>query len=751
MKRIGGWLWAIVFMIVVGTAAMRFSPSCIHTDIRALLPVADEAASAEKILAHSSETSREIWILVGAPNLEDAAALASRFSSSLSGKGLDVRAPSQAFDIRNFAKALSPYRDGFLSSEDKNFLSSAAPSQLLRRSLSLLYRPFSASFVPFQDDPLGTFENALTQAAPPSGFEFSGPCVSLKKTIDGLHYCVLSAQSPEAMTASGSQPLTIAIRSAQAEVLAAHPQARIHAAGVPLISEEAASKASAEASLIGSVSTIGIVLLVVLFFSNIAPLLVTLLVVSASLLFAAASVLAVFGQVHVLTLVFGATLLGICVDYVFHMLCAVATGLSGPQARAKLIKPLSLSLLTTCIGYAVMIASPMPGLQQMAVFCTAGLFAAYVNVVFVVSGRLKASQPSAVSHAFAAACGRLPCLQGHARTLFIVLLLAVSGLGALQLKTQNELTLLNRISPQLLAQMQFIAEAVSPVSPGQLFVVSAADTESVLAASEKLNARLTRLADQGIIGRALNPCALLPSQQTQTEARELNAPNRALALKLAQAALKAEFPAAAPADEVLTLKRFQTLAPPEIGNFWLNETTLLVPLAGVTAESLPHLRTLAREIDGVRFVNTTEEVAESLARYRNSVFYTLVSALIVIAAVLAFSLKKKFLAFWLPTLLSVCATLGVCGFLETPFSLFTVLPLVLVVGLGVDYAIVLYGEQNAVAARNSVFLAAASTLLAFGLLAFSTTPALHLFGQTLLIAMTVVLITTVLLRPHSHS
>lgn len=92
-----------------------------------------------------------------------------------------------------------------------------------------------------------------------------------------------------------------------------------------------------------------------------------------------------FGEVHILTLVFGATLLGICVDYVFHMLCATATGLSGPEAGEKLLKPLSLSLLTTGIGYAVMIFSPMPGLRQMAVFCIAGLMAAYCNMLFVAS------------------------------------------------------------------------------------------------------------------------------------------------------------------------------------------------------------------------------------------------------------------------------------------------------------------------------------------------------------------------------
>ena len=140
-------------------------------------------------------------------------------------------------------------------------------------------------------------------------------------------------------------------------------------------------------------------------------------------------------------------------------------------------------------------------------------------------------------------------------------------------------------------------------------------------------------------------------------------------------------------------------------------------------------------------------MADSLATYRNGVLYALLIALGVIGAILAFSMRRRFIDFWAPTALSIALTSGLCGFAGIPLSLFSVLPLVLVVGLGVDYAIVLYSEDNAVAARNSVFLAASSTLLAFGLLALSSTPALHIFGLTLLLAMASVLVTTVVLRP----
>ena len=52
MKLIGK-LWLLFFVAVVLMGVVQFSPSNIHTDIRALLPTSTDSASADKILAHS--------------------------------------------------------------------------------------------------------------------------------------------------------------------------------------------------------------------------------------------------------------------------------------------------------------------------------------------------------------------------------------------------------------------------------------------------------------------------------------------------------------------------------------------------------------------------------------------------------------------------------------------------------------------------------------------------------------------------
>jgi predicted exporter len=88
--------------------------------------------------------------------------------------------------------------------------------------------------------------------------------------------------------------------------------------------------------------------------------------------------------------------------------------------------------------------------------------------------------------------------------------------------------------------------------------------------------------------------------------------------------------------------------------------------------------------------------------------------------------------------------LGVFGWLGTPLNLFNLMGLVLVLGVGVNYAIFLReGGVRAAATLAGVLLSAGTTMLSFGLLAFSSMPVLSSFGLTLLVGVSI----AVLLAP----
>jgi predicted exporter len=93
-----------------------------------------------------------------------------------------------------------------------------------------------------------------------------------------------------------------------------------------------------------------------------------------------------------------------------------------------------------------------------------------------------------------------------------------------------------------------------------------------------------------------------------------------------------------------------------------------------------------------------------------------------------------------PTALASIATLALLGIAGQSLQLFHVLALMLILGVGVDYGIFLqeHGVRRDPIAWLAVVLSALSTLLSFGLLSLSKTPALQAFGVTMLIGTTVV-------------
>ena len=71
---------------------------------------------------------------------------------------------------------------------------------------------------------------------------------------------------------------------------------------------------------------VAVLALVVGVFRSLRQLLLALFTIGTGVAAAAATTLAVFGEIHILTLVFGASLIGISIDYALHFLCDAYRG-----------------------------------------------------------------------------------------------------------------------------------------------------------------------------------------------------------------------------------------------------------------------------------------------------------------------------------------------------------------------------------------------------------------------------------------
>jgi predicted exporter len=155
-------------------------------------------------------------------------------------------------------------------------------------------------------------------------------------------------------------------------------QARCPTAGGqrPAVRRRGQQQASREITWVGGGATLGILLLLLLAFRRWRVLL-AFVPVLVGMLFGAVACVALFGHMHVMTLVLGSSLIGVAVDYPLHYLSkswSLKPWHSWPALRLTL-PGLSLSLATSAIGYLALAWTPFPALTQIAVFSAAGLLA----------------------------------------------------------------------------------------------------------------------------------------------------------------------------------------------------------------------------------------------------------------------------------------------------------------------------------------------------------------------------------------
>ena len=340
---------------------------------------------------------------------------------------------------------------------------------------------------------------------------------------------------------------------------------------------------------------------------------------------------------------------------------------------------------------------------------------------------------------------KLPALRTtQSKIVLLTFIFAAAASGLVQLSTTNELRLISGVDKELLSKQAALNAILNPASPAQFFVVEGSSGCDVLSKTAALKIRLDELKSQGITMLAAS--RFLESCEKQKENRLLASRANARALELLSAATNEKITASFTSQDVLSVQTWQKSVPEALSRTWINSRQAIVLLAGVNQDNVSELSKIADGLANVSFVDTTANIAQSLAYFRDRVLEVLCWATGLVGVVLVVVFRRSFLRLWTPCIAGIALTLGTLGWLNIPLSLFSVLPLILVLGLGVDYAILLNDEKSTTSAGNSVFLAAASTLLAFGLLAFSSTPALHIFGLTLAIALGWVLVLTIALR-----
>lgn len=752
--RASAIVWLTIVLAASAYVAQRFAGTApIETDLLALLPPTEKSATAEAaVKALSEQLGNRVLFLVGHADAEQVRRAARGFSARLESSGAFARVIAEAprIDSRFLVDFYLPYRAGLLAPADRDTLSRGdypADAVLLRR----LHQPFQTGITTdLSSDPFGFLQRWLARL--PLTQTRLTPSDGLLTARDAENTWVLILAEPRgsAFDANTQARVLAAVATAEAALKSELPQASLLRTGAAFYGEAARSRAEREVDLIGGGSLAGILLMMWLLFRSVRPLALSLVTVACGIACAVAAVLAIHDRIHLITLVFGASLIGEAVDYAIQYFAARldAGKRWQPEAGLAHILPgLATALATSLVGYGALTLTPFPAIGQIALFAFAGLAAAWVSVALFLP--LLCRTPSLRDGKAVRMPQRLlKYWQTHVsprRALALVAtLLLISMPGWLRLVADDDVRQLVARPAALVEQETRIRALAGATGGGRFLLVEGASEEEALQREEALTARL-RLLTGKKLGSYLALSDFVPSAATQAANRQLLAsvlPGERVAPRFAAAGLQDTAATAwresLTQETQLTLKAWHDTPLARAMKHHVFDTAgggtaLIVTLTGDDATL--DWSEISTGLPGVSVVDKAASVSALFAEYRRLAALWLPLAGLIVLAVLAWRYGlRQGAAILLPTLAAMGTALGVYGLIGVPFTLFSLMALVLVLGVGVNYAIfIVEAGDRAPAPFAGVLLSAATTLLSFGLLALSSMPALHQFGLLLLV------------------
>lgn len=531
------------------------------------------------------------------------------------------------------------------------------------------------------------------------------------------------------------------------------------ASGPGLIAARTSGRMRAETTTISVIASAGVAILLLWAFRSVPVLVLLGLPIGAAILAGTAVVQMTFGSVHAVALSFGATLIGVAIDYPLHLLAHRHPSESAADTVRRLARPLALSTLTTLAGFTVLSLVSFPGLAQLGLFAAVGIVVAALTTALV----LPALTPPTLHLRVTGFGVRLWALLHSGRYIAGAVVLGLVTLALLtgQPRWQTNLAALSALPPAARDLDARLRHDLGVADARILLIVRGDDADTVLARQETLRPALNAMLADGRVGGIEMAADLLPSRAAQ-KARQARLPDaETLASRLTEAtaglplrpSALAPFQIAiatekeAPPLTVETLSgpaalRIEALLKPERGGW----SGLVLPSAVADPEAL---RALAENAGPhVTFLDLKAEAETLASRYLDEALAWLGWGGLAATLVVGIGLRHpvRIVRTLAPASAAIAATIAILVLSGTPLSLFHVLALVLVAGLGIDYAVFFseYSSSNhdsAVSVR-AILLCAATTVTVFSTLALSDAPVLHAIGLTVAVGASLALALT---------
>lgn len=760
-------------VIILGFCAMLYVQKGINidADLFNMLPKPEMGkalnAADEKL---TEVTGQNVFILVSNPDFNKAKQVAENVYGQLNGsprfKSLSLYQNTDSFG--KIVEYINNYKYNLIDSETIDELNSEGGAESFAQdALSKAYGAFTmTSLENLESDPFMLGEHDLMNFL--KQLQESGTKMSLKdevlaSEVNGKWYVMIRGiLSKEGAALASKENAVVQIHQVCDPL--EDDETKFIYSGTPFHSYKSSSDATKEISAISTISMTAVLVILLLIFQRPSPILFSIGSILWSSLMAIFATLAIFGKMHILTLVFGTSLIGSCIDYSLHYFINWKGNLAchkGYQVRNHLIKGLSLSLVSTVICYFILVFAPFNLLKQMAVFSMSGIISSFLTVIcvypFIKVPQAKReikllkyyTMPSWYNKKFV---GRI------AITVMFVFSISVLLIFHKNVKIENNLSRLYKMEGREMLNEKEAAQVLQ-YSPSGWFIVSGSTAEETLQNEEKITAELKKMNAGKEKGGFICTTSYIPSIAMQKKSREAAAKLIPLAAQQYEylgydssyAKKLAENFKAGENDFIEIGKNVPEYLASAISSAWLGEIdgkyySVVLPVSVLDYDAYNSLA----DGENVFFISKVRSMNADLDRLSDMILKLFVVVYIALFIILKFfySLKQtsKIVSVPLLIVLMTSSIFALCGI---HFEFFSITGMILVFGLGLDYVIYMIENekrteevQNANLEPFAIALSFLTSAVSFGALALSKFIPVHMIGLSIFIGLTTAFVST---------
>lgn len=694
MKKFLRILYVIIFLIA-GTIAF-LHPAKTETNI--LNAIFSKNNADKTIVELSGRYSSKINIIAEASDSAAAIDAAQTFYDSIDKKIFTEK----EFDTDRILEKYKKYYNNLLSAgtikqlKEKNYEAVAA------KSLENLYNPLNVMLLPLDEDPFMLFEDYIKSLSHGREDYTSIEYKDKYYSIIQVEVQPDKALSPSVINGGIKKLIKLQKKLSKGEV-------KIYLTGAPVHSFYASSKSITEMNVIGILSIIFIFALFKLYFSNI-----KLIVPAAASLglgflsgYIASSI--IFPSIHVLTFVFSTSLIGICIDYSLHYFIE--------KDLSKILKSLTISMVTTVSAFAVLLFSGVELLRQISVFTMAGLINVYLIVVlFYPMLKLETAEQQFEI--------KLP---EKSKQILVYSIAALAFCGLFFIKFNDNIKSMYVPSKKLAQAEKLYKEITGTDTETTFAIVRGNDFQNLLEKEEKLTGKLDVEGFQAL-------SKFIPSHKQQLK-------NQNLRKRLYEHSLKnyASFLNEQQINSLLNENfdenGFLDIEEQEIfSEFLLDKNTSVMVLYNLKNPQ-------AITDSDNEYIDITKNISDKIKHCRKNCLLTLLPVLAVLFALLSSVYKPKTaIKILLPSILAPAFAIGILSIFHSEINIFHIFAIFLIIGFGLDYSVFRAGGIKG--SHHAVLLSAATTILSFLMLSLTSFKLISALGTILTLGLIISYLTS---------